>query len=49
MNIDTNVSKIKLNAPSRGGMSGDPFFQEMDKKITELGVQKTNNENDNKK
>ena len=47
MNIDTNVSKIKLNAPSRGGMSGDPFFQEMDKKITELGVQKTNNENDN--
>lgn len=47
MNIDTNVSKIKLNPPSRGGMSGDPFFQEMDKKITELGVQKTNNENDN--
>jgi hypothetical protein len=49
MNIDTNISKIKLNPPNRGGMSGDPFFQEMDKKITELGVQKTNNENDNLK
>jgi hypothetical protein len=49
MSIDSNVSKIKINPPSRGGMSGDPFFQELDKKITELGVQKANNEADNTK
>jgi hypothetical protein len=49
MNIDANVAKVKVNPPSKGGLSGDPFFNELDKKITELNVVKANNEVDNVK
>ena len=49
MSMDANLAKIKLNIQKGGAISGDPFFGELDKKITELAVNKANNENDSKK
>ena len=49
MNVDSNLSKVKLTQKVSSVMGGDTFFTEIDKKITEMNVKKGGNIAENAK